>query len=275
MEKRHPLIQTAIHVILAVYAATVIVPLVIMLLNSVKTMKDIFTNPYGWPSTVMWSNFSKAWVQAKFAVYLQNSLFISVSTVICVVLAGSMAAYVLARFRFKWNAFLLGLFLVGLMLPIRLAIIPLFLLVRDLKLLNTHAGLILVYTASAMPFTVFLLTTFMRNVPKELEEAAVVEGAGWFTVYWRIILPLVRPALATVAIFNFMTTWNDFFFPLIFLKKKALMTVPVGISAFFGEYATQWDLLFAGLALTMIPVILIFLAMSKQFIAGLTAGALK
>lgn len=275
MERRHPLVSTVIHVILLAYAATVIVPLVIMLLNSVKSMKEIFSNPYGWPQQILWTNFSKAWVQAQFDVYLKNSLFISLTTVVCVLVASSMAAYVLARFKFKGNAALLGLFLVGLMLPIRLAIIPLFLLVKDLQLLNTHAALILVYTASAMPFSVFLLTTFMRNVPKELEEAAVVEGANWFMVYWRIIVPLVRPALATVAIFNFMATWNDFFFPLIFLKKKALMTVPVGISAFFGEYGNQWDLLFSGLSLTMIPVIVVFLLMSKQFIAGLTAGALK
>lgn len=275
MERRHPAVQVLIQVVLLAYAATVVVPLGLMLLNAVKSVRQIFASPYGWPDPAVWSNFSRAWVQAQFAVYLRNSLLISLVTVLCVLLSASMAAYVLARFRFRGNGLLLGLFLVGLMLPIRLAVIPLFLLVRQLGLLNSHLGLILVYTASGMPFAVFLLTTFMRGVPKELEEAAVVEGAGWFSVYWRIILPLVRPALATVAIFNFMATWNDFFFPMIFLKKKALMTVPVGISTFFGEYGNQWDLLFAGLSLTILPVIGVFLLMSRQFIAGLTAGALK
>lgn len=275
MDKRPWYAQLGIQAVLLLYASTVIIPLALMLFNSVKSMKEIYTRPYWLPTVFMWSNYVKAWQQAKFAIYLKNSLFISLTTVLFVLLCGSMAAYVLARFRFKGSAFIMGLFLVGLMLPIRLAIIPLFLLMRDLHLINTHAALILIYTASAMPFTIFLLSTFMRNVPKELEEAAVVEGAGWFTVYWQIILPLVRPALATVAIFNFMGTWNDFFFPLIFLKKPALMTVPVGISAFFGEYGNQWPLLFAALSITMVPVILVFLAMSRQFIAGLTAGALK
>lgn len=273
---RQPLItRVFIQALLAGYSLTVILPLLIMLMNSVKTVKDIFTRPYGLPATFEWMNYVKAWQQAHFATYVKNSLFVSVTTVVSVLLVASMAAYVLSRFKFRGVVILQGLFLVGLMLPIRLAIIPLFLLMRDLKLINTHAALILIYTASALPFAIFLLTTFMRNVPRELEEAAVVEGAGWFTIYARIVVPLVRPAMATVAIFNFMGTWNDYFFPLIFLKKKALMTIPVGIGTFFGEYGNQWHLLFAGLSISMIPVILVFLAMSRQFIAGLTAGALK
>lgn len=275
MDRRPLGLRLLFQALLMGYALTVLLPLVIMLMNSVKSVKDIFTRPYGLPTTFQWSNYVQAWQQANFTAYMKNSVFVSLTTVLCVLAISSMAAYVLARFRFRGAALLQGLFLVGLMLPIRLAIIPLFLLMRDLRLVNTHLSLILIYTSSALPFAIFLLTTFMRNVPRSLEEAAVVEGAGWFIIYARIVLPLVRPALATVAIFNFMHTWNDFFFPLIFLKKKSLMTIPVGISTFFGEYGNQWHLLFAGLAIAMVPVILVFLIMSRQFIAGLTAGALK
>jgi raffinose/stachyose/melibiose transport system permease protein len=263
------------HIVLIAYAGVVLYPLFTMLLGSVKTTKDLFVNPYGWPEVFNWSNYARAWKEANFALYAKNSLWVTVASTLSILFCASMAAYILGRFRFKLNAWVFGFFVAGMIVSGRLSIIPLFLLMRDLKLLNSHFGLILVYTANAMPFSIFLLTTFFRQIPHELEEAAVVEGAGTWTIYWRIMLPLVRPALATVAIFEFMGIWNDFFFPLIFLRSEKLMTIPVGLSVFFGEYATDWATLFAALTISVVPVIIAFIMASRQFIAGLTAGAVK
>lgn len=263
------------HVVLIAYTGVVLYPLFTMLLGSVKTMQDLIVNPYGWPAVFQWSNYSRAWTEANFAVYAKNSLWVTLAATTSILFCSSMAAYVLGRFKFKLNSWVFGFFVAGMIVSGRLSIIPLFLLMRDLKLLNSHLGLILVYTANAMPFSIFLLTTFFRQIPHELEEAAVVEGAGNWTIYWRIMLPLVRPALATVAIFEFMGIWNDFFFPLIFLRSEKLMTIPVGLSVFFGEYATDWATLFAALTISVVPVIVAFIVASRQFIAGLTAGAIK
>jgi raffinose/stachyose/melibiose transport system permease protein len=263
------------HLILIAYSAVVLYPLFTMLLGSVKTTRDLYVNPYGWPEVFAWSNYARAWKEANFALYAKNSLWVTVVSTASILLCASMAAYVLGRFTFRLNSWIYGFFIAGMVVSGRLSIIPLFLLLRDLKLLNSHLGLILVYTANAMPFSIFLLTTFFRQLPHELEEAAVVEGAGPWTIYWRIMLPLVRPALATVAIFEFMAIWNDFFFPLIFLRSEKLMTIPVGLSVFFGEYATDWATLFAALTISVVPVIVAFILASRQFIAGLTAGAVK
>jgi len=263
------------HLVLGAYALVVLFPIITMLLGSVKSTQDLIVNPFGLPKAVVWSNYLRAWSEANFAVYFKNSLFVTVTSTLATLLAASMASFVLARVRFRANPLILGLFIAGLVVPSRLSIIPLFLLVRDLGLMNTHLALILIYVGTSMPFDIFLLTTFFRQVPNELAEAAVVEGASIWTVYWRIMLPLVRPALATVAVFEALGAWNDFFFPLIFLRDNDLMTVPVGLSVFFGEYATDWPTLFAALAISIVPVIVMFAFMSRQFIAGLTQGAVK
>jgi raffinose/stachyose/melibiose transport system permease protein len=263
------------HVLLGAYSLVVLYPLLVMLFSSVKSTRELFTNPLGVPTHPVWSNYVQAWKEAKFAVYFKNSIWVTVASTASILFFSSMASYILGRAKFKLNAWVYGLFMAGLVIPGRLAIIPLFLLIRDLHLLNKHTGLILIYTGHAMPFAIFLLTTFFRQIPHELEEAAVVEGAGRFTIYWRIMLPLVRPALATVGIFEFLHVWNDFFFPLVFLRSEKLMTIPVGLSVFFGEYATNWALLFAALAISILPVVVAFIVMSRQFIAGLTAGAIK
>ncbi|MFZ5622760.1 MAG: carbohydrate ABC transporter permease [Pseudomonadota bacterium] len=273
-----PRIKLAIigfHIVLIAYALVVLYPVLIMLFSSIKTTRELYTNPYGFPQTPMWSNYIRAWQEANFGTYFKNSLYVtSLSTALILFLA-SMASYVLGRLTFRLNPWIYGFFVAGLLIPSRLAIIPLFLLMRELHLLNSHFGLMLVYTAGGMSFSIFLLTTFFRQIPRELEEAAAVEGAGLFTIYWRIMLPLVRPALATVGIFEFLHIWNDFFFPLIFLKSNKLLTVPVGLSVFFGEYATDWALLFAALTISIMPVLIMFAFMSRQFIAGLTSGAVK
>lgn len=268
--------KSLIQIVLIAYGAVVVYPLLIMLASSLKTTGEIFANPLNLiPDTIRLVNYVDAWNQANFGTYFRNSIFIGTVSVTLILFFGSMAAYVLARFNFPGNRAIYLLFLAGFMIPIRLAIVPLFVLMRDLHLLDTLWSLILVYIAGGMPFTIFLMVNFFRHIPRDLEDAAVLDGAGPFQVYYQIMVPLVRPALATVGLFHFLNVWNDFFFPLIFIRSADLRTVPLGVSTFFGEYSNDWSLMFAALSISIMPVIIVYLLASKQFIAGLTAGAIK
>jgi raffinose/stachyose/melibiose transport system permease protein len=247
-----------------------------MVASSLKTTGEIFANPLSLvPESIRLANYVEAWNQANFGTYFRNSIFVCVVSVVLILFFGSMAAYVLARFSFPGNRAIYLLFLAGFMIPVRLAIVPLFIMMRDLQLLDTLWSLILVYIAAGMPFTIFLMVNFFRHIPRDLEDAAVLDGAGPFQVYYQIMLPLVRPALATVGLFHFLNVWNDFFFPLIFIRSENLRTVPLGVSTFFGEYTNDWALMFAALSISILPVIVVYLLASRQFITGLTAGAIK
>jgi len=266
-----PLIQA----VLLANAVLVLAPMVIMGLSAFKTTQEIFQNPIGLPASWKLDNFARVWVQAHFAQYFRNSVVVTVASIIIIVAFGAMAGYALGRFRFKGNDLLYLYFLSGLMLPIRLGIIPLFILMRDLGLLNTHWALILTYAATGLPSAVFILTGFFRTLPSDLDSAARIDGAGEWLIFRRIMLPLVRPAMVIVAIYNLIPVWNDFFFPLVFIQSDRLKTVPLGMTAFFGQYYTDWATLFAGLTLAALPVIALYVLLSQHFIRGLTAGAVK
>ena len=188
---------------------------------------------------------------------------------------GTMAAYAIARYRFTGASFLLMFFLAGLTLPLKLAIIPLFILMRDLGILNTRAALVVIYVAMGLPTTVFIMTGFIRTLPSELEDAARMDGASEARIMWSIMLPLVRPAMVIAGIQNVVPIWNDFFFPLIFIQDDSIKTLPQGLTTFMGEYNTDWGVLFAGLTLSSAPIILIYIVLSRQFINGMTQGAVK
>jgi raffinose/stachyose/melibiose transport system permease protein len=267
--------STVIMAVLLFWALMNLFPILVMLLSGFKSTAEIFMKPFGLPERWSLANYVTAWRKASFAVYFQNSVLVSVVSIALIVLVSSMAAYVLARYEFPGKRLIYLYILAGLALPARLAVIPIFLLMRRIGLLNSLIGLVLVYAASGISFSTFLLTNFFRTIPMDLEDSGRIDGAGSFRIYWQINLPLLRPALATVAIFNFINVWNDFFFPLIFINSRSKRTIPLGIQAFFGEYAVQWDLLFAGLNIAIIPIIVFFLILSKQFIAGLTEGAIR
>ncbi len=250
-------------------------PIAIMVLSSFKSTTEIFLKPFNLPTTWRISNYVHAWQEANFAAYFRNSVVVTALSIVAIVLVSSMAAYVIARFEFPGRRAIYLYLISGLALPTRLAIIPIFLLVRAVRLQDTLTSLVLVYTAGGIAFSLFLLVNFFKKLPKELEDSARIDGAGPFRIYWQVDLPLLRPAIATVAMFNFIDVWNDFFFPLILLSSDAKKTVPLGVQAFFGEFTVQWDLLFAALNISVLPVLLIFVILSKQFIAGLTEGALK
>ncbi len=254
------------------YAAIVLGPLLLVVNDALRPSRDIFRNPLGLATSISFRSFVKAWERANFNVYFFNSLVITVAAVLLATAVSALAGYMLGRYRFRGSALLSAYFLAGLMLPFRLAIVPLFLLLNRLGLVDTRIGLILVYAATGIPFSIFILSSFFRQLPQELSEAARIDGAGEFAIFGRIMLPLVRPALATVVVFQFVPLWNDFFFPLVLLRSTNKWTLPVGMTRFFGEFQTDWSTLFAGLIIMTLPLIVIFLLATKQIIAGLTAG---
>jgi raffinose/stachyose/melibiose transport system permease protein len=265
----------AAQAVLLFNAALVVVPMIVMVISGFKTTREIFQQPFGLPAAWSLDNFRRVWVEARFALYFQNSVIVTVAALAIILVLGAMASYALGRHRFRGNDAVYVYFLTGLMLPIRLAVIPLFLQMRDLGLLDTLWSLIIIYAASGLPSAVFILTGFFRALPADLDSAARIDGAGEWTVFARVMLPLVRPALVIVAIYNIIPIWNDFFFPLVFIKAEHLRTLPLGMTAFFGQYYTDYALLFAGLTLAAIPVIVVYIALSQHFIRGMTAGAIK
>ena len=262
-------------VALWLYAAFALIPLLLMVISSFRTNSDLITNPLGAPWPVSTTSYREAWTTGNFATYFWNSLLVTVGAVLLSTVVSTMAAYALARVRSRWFSAVESLFLSGLMLPIHLAILPIFFLFDSLGLIDSRMGLALMYGAAGVPFSIFVLTTFFRQLPEELEEAAVLDGATPWQTFWRIMVPLVRPALATVAVFRFVPIWNDFLFPLVLLRKEEKYTLPVGLTSFFGENATNFSAVFAGLVITTVPLVVLFLLATKQIVAGLTAGMSK
>ncbi len=275
MLKLNSLQKSIILILLVVWALVNIFPLGVMFISGFKTTREIFMDPFGLPKKWTFNSYVKAWHVANFAAYFKNSIIVSLVSIVLILFVSSMGAYVLARFDFPGRRLIYLYIIAGLVLPVRLAIIPIFLLIRSFRLNDTLFALFLVYTAGGISFSTFLLVNFFENIPVDLEDAARIDGAGVFRIYWQINLPLLRPALATVTIFNFIRVWNDFFFPLIFIDTDAKKTIPLGIQNFFGEFDIQWDLLFGALNIAIIPIIIFFLILSRQFIAGLTEGAIK
>lgn len=267
--------RVAIYLVLGVLAAVFLYPVVLMILTAFKPTPEIFRNPFGLPESWGLDSFEEVWRRAKFGLYLRNSLLITGASALLLLATAAPAAYALARYAFRLRGVLFLFFLAGIMIPIRLGILPLYLLMRDLNLLDTPFSLILTYTASGMPMSVFLLSVFFRNLPRELEDAARIDGCTETQTFWRIMLPLVRPGLATVVIVNVVPWWNDFFFPLLFIQSDTWKTIPLGMQIFFGQHLVNWSLVFSGMVLASLPLLVIYLLMSRQFIAGLTAGAVK
>ncbi len=266
---------TFIYLFLALLALIFLYPVILMVLTAFKTTPEIFRNPFGLPEALSWKGFRDVWERAHFGLYLRNSVIITGASALLLLSTAAPAAYALARYTFRLKTVLFVFFLAGIMIPIRLGILPLYLLMRDLGLLDSPFALIFTYVASGMPMSVFLLSVFFRNLPRELEDAARIDGCTEGQTFYRIMLPLVRPGLATVVIVNVVPWWNDFFFPLLFLTTDKWKTIPLGMQVFFGQHLIDWSLVFSGMVLASLPLLVVYLIMSRQFIAGLTAGAVK
>jgi len=267
--------NTAIQALLALNAVVMLYPLLVMLLSAFKTNAELFASPFALPESFALTNMARVWGETNFVRYLGNSVVVTASSVLGILVVGTMAAYALARYPFRLSAVVFLFFLSGLMVPLKLAVIPLFIQLDTLGLIDTRAGLVLVYVAMGLPSAIFILTGFLRSLPGELEEAARMEGASELRIMLRIMLPLARPALVIAAIQNAVPIWNDFFFPLVFITSEKIKTLPQGLTVFMGEYNTDWGVLFAGLSLSALPIIIVYIVLSKHFISGMTQGAVK
>jgi len=267
--------NTAIQALLALNAVVMLYPLLVMLLSAFKTNAELFASPFALPESFALTNMARVWGETNFVRYLGNSVVVTASSVLGILVVGTMAAYALARYPFRLSAVVFLFFLSGLMVPLKLSVIPLFIQLDTLGLIDTRAGLVLVYVAMGLPSAIFILTGFLRSLPGELEEAARMEGASELRIMLRIMLPLARPALVIAAIQNAVPIWNDFFFPLVFITSEKIKTLPQGLTVFMGEYNTDWGVLFAGLSLSALPIIIVYIVLSKHFISGMTQGAVK
>jgi raffinose/stachyose/melibiose transport system permease protein len=264
-----------IQLLLAVNAVIMIYPLFVMVTSSFKTNAEIFSSPLSLPTHFSTANLEKVWTETNFVRYLANSVGITAASVALILLFSTLAGYAIARYRFRLSSLVLMFFLSGMTVPLKLAIIPLFIQLDTLGLVDSYLGLVLVYVAMGIPSAVFIMTGFLRTLPRELEESARMDGASELRIMWSIMLPLARPALVIVAIQNAVPIWNDFFFPLVLITSDNLKTLPQGLTVFVGEFTTDWGVLFTGLTLAALPITLLYIVLSKQFISGITQGAVK
>lgn len=273
--RRHALVGGRL-AILSFGAVVMMLPFAYMLATSFKPNALVLQIPVKFlPSHPTASNYTDAWTSNQFGHYFLNSVFVAVVTTVAAVLLGAMMAYSLARFSFPGRTLVFGLILVGLMVPGMMMLIPQFLLAKRLLLLNSLWGLIVFYTGGNLALNTFLLRSFFLGIPSELEEAMVVDGGGPWTRFWRLILPLSRPALAVVAIFTFLASWDEFTWALTIINDPGKYTLPIAIALFQGQHSTSWGLVFAASAIAIGPVIAIFAAFQRQFVAGIATGAVK
>lgn len=264
------------HIVLLTYTTIALFPIILVVINSFKTRKAIFAQPlmFPTPSTFSLEGYATVWERANFDVYFTNSLVVTVISISLILMAGAMAAFALSEYKFPGNP-LMGLYLaLGIMIPIRLGTVGILRLVSSLNLVNTLAALILVYVAQGLPLSIFVLQQFMTQVPRELKEAARVDGASEYRIFG-LILPIVRPAVATVAVFVMIPIWNDLWFPLILAPGETTKTVTLGAQQFLGQFVSDWNAVLSSLTLAMIPILILYLIFSRQLIRGITSGAVK
>ncbi|MEU6083917.1 carbohydrate ABC transporter permease [Streptomyces sp. NPDC047108] len=265
------------HGMLVLWAFMVVMPLLWAVMTSFKTDREIFTSPWSLPTSLQFGNWSRAWTQAHMSDYFLNTVLVVGGSLVGTMLLGSMAAYVLARFSFPGNRFIYFLFIGGMSFPIILALVPLFYVMNNMALLNTLHGLVLVYIAYSLPFTVFFLTAFFRTLPTSVAEAAFMDGASHTRTFFQVMLPMAKPGLISVGIFNFLGQWNQYMLPTVLNsepEKKVLSQGLVQLAVSQG-YKGDWSGLFAGLVMAMLPVLAAYIVFQRQVVAGLTAGALK
>ena len=263
------------HIVMILWSFIAAFPLYFLLINTFKVKKEIYTNFFGLPKKWTLENYQALFANSDFFAYFRNSFLVVVISLFMILLLGSLAAYALAHWRTRFSRVVYFFFVIGMMLPIKIATIRLLQIMKALNTLNTLFSLYPVYIAMGLPTAVFILTEFVHGLPGELYEAAYMDGAGRFKIWYRIVIPLIRPALATVAIYNLVPIWNDLWFPLIFITKESSKTVLLAVTRLQGQYTTDWPKVLTVLAMSALPVIALYLTMSKSFIKGLTAGAVK
>ena len=269
------LVRIVRHLILISACLLVLVPILYLLLASFKSVADFFARPYGLPSVWQWENYVQAWDEARIAVTLTNSVIVTSLSVLFTTVLAALASYGLSQRRKPLATPLYVLFASGLLIPVQMTVLPLFILLRQLGLFGTLFSIIMPYTALGLPLAILVLVPFFAALPVDLAHSARIDGANEWQVFWLILLPLVRPALTSVVILNGVWMWNDFFIPLVIAIKPAIQTLPVGIMSFVGVYSTEWGLVFASVVVSALPVVTAYVLLTRQFVAGISAGAVK
>jgi ABC-type glycerol-3-phosphate transport system permease component len=251
-----------------------------LLLSSFKTNVEVFGSPWDLPSTPLdaaRANYTKAWNTSHMSNYFLNSVLVSIVSVVLVVAFSAPAAYALSRVKFPGRTFVSYYFIAGMGLPLQLIMVPLFVMLADLHLINTRAGLIVTYVGVSIPFTILLLTGFFRTLPTELEDAGAIDGCSEFAIFWRVMLPLAGPGLFTAAIFNFISIWNEYLLAMLIINQDNLRTMPIGVMAirYSMQYTADWSGLFAAVVIVIIPSFLLYVLLSERVMAGLTLGSGK
>jgi len=263
-------------IILTIYALISLFPIVMILFNSFKAKKAIFGTPFALPTSETFSliGYETVLDRATFHIYFLNSGIVTFVALVLTLFVGAMAAFALAEYDFPGNAMVALYLSIGIMIPIRLGTVGILRLMVSLKLVNTLTGLILIYVAQALPMTIFILSQFMRQVPKDLKDAARIDGASEYRIFG-MVLPLVRPALGAIGIFTMIPIWNDLWFPLIVAPSAKTATVTLGVQQFLGQWVSDWNAVLSSLTMAMIPILLLYIIFSQQMIRSITAGALK
>lgn len=269
--------SSLVHVALIAYTLVALFPVFLTIINSFKSKQAIFGQPLRLPgpSTFSLVGYETVLKQGDFITYFENSTIVTVVSIFLVLLFGAMAAFALSEYRFRGNT-LMGLYLaIGIMIPIRLGTVALLQGMVATGLVNTLTSLILVYTAQGLPLAVFILSEFMRTVSDDLKNAGRIDGLSEYAIFFRLVLPLVRPAMATVAVFTMIPIWNDLWFPLILAPSESTKTVTLGAQLFIGQFVTNWNAVLAALSLAIFPVLILYVIFSRQLIRGITSGAVK
>lgn len=265
------------HGALILYTLIALFPVFVIIINSFKTRRAIFREPLALPNSESFSliGYETVLTQGDFFLYFQNSMIVTVSSLFFVLLFGAMAAYALSEYRFRGNM-LMGLYLaLGIMIPIRIGTVAILEMMVSTGLVNTLWALILVYTAQGLPLAVFILSEFMRQISDDLKNAGRIDGLSEYTIFFRLVLPLVRPSMATVAVFNMIPIWNDLWFPLILAPSEETKTLTLGSQVFIGQFVTDWNAVLSALSMAILPVLVLYVIFSRQLIRGITSGAVK
>lgn len=273
--KAHPMRRMARSALLVALSLIVLYPFFLLTITSLKSKADFSRNKAGLPREIVWENYETVFVRAKIPETAWNSLTITATSVFFQVLIGSLAAYALSKMRIKRADVYTSLFLIPMIFSSQVVIIPLFLMFRVLKLLNTAEGLIIVYVAGGLPMSIFMLSRFMKGVPDSLSESALLDGAGHWQIYWRVVMPLTKVAISTLVIVNGLSVWNDFFLPFMFFTSGRLKTLPLNTYLFTEEHGARWNLVCTNMVYTVLPMLMLYLFLQKYIIHGVVAGAVK
>jgi raffinose/stachyose/melibiose transport system permease protein len=269
--------RAAVHAALVLYTLLAVSPIVLIVINSFKTKNAIFGSPLSLPNPSTFTLFGYVSVLAKsnFALFFANSLIVTLASLFFVLIIGAMAAWALTEYRFRGATTVALYMAIGIMVPIRLGTVSILRIIVALNLANTLPALVLVYTAMGLPLAIFILGEFIQQIPREMRDAARIDGASEYRIFLSVILPLMRPAVATVAVFTMVPIWNDLWFPLILAPGANTQTVTLGVQQFIGQYVTDWNAVIAGLSLALAPILVLYVIFSRSLVRGITAGAVK